>query len=840
MAKAPQEGDSALKSSPEPNKHEELEALEDDERSNKETSLDQTAVESGEKEEVMQDISDDSDSDSDSDDEAQQNQQLQALEAELVANPYNYDSHSQYIKLLRKMGDVEKLRASREAMSELFPLSPAMWQEWIKDELSLNTGSQDSFSAIEKLYERAVFDYMSVSLWCDYINFVQEFDPIVQQCSPAGISKARDLFERALTAAGLHVAEGSKIWEAYRQYDQAILLTIDETDTQAKEKQVQHIRGLFHRQLSVPLADMSSTLTEYKTWEGEQGSVQDPNVLSAYQKALEMYNARVQFEEHVTRLDSPDSERLQHYLSYLKFEETSGTPARVQVLYERAITDIPISPDLWLDYTRNLDKTLKVGSVVSNVYLRATKNCPWVGELWVRYLLSKERSHASEEELAEIFEKSLRCTFSTLDEYLDLFLTRIDGLRRRIAFAVEEDQLEYTKIREVFQHASDYLSPQMKNTEGLLHLHAYWARLEAKLGEDITAARGVWENFLKICGSMLEAWNDYIAMEVELGHINEARSIYRRCYSKRFSGTGSEDICHSWLRFEREFGNLEDFDHALQKVTPRLEQLRLFRMKQESNMIEENENNLRKNAHNKRKLGSDISKDQSPAKRQRGVDRAAEKAPVENKHHQNSSQVTKLEVVNPRNNKSDDNLAPKESKTYSDQCTAFISNLHLKATSEDIRSFFIDVGGVVAVRILNDKFTGKSRGLAYVDFMDDEHLAAALAKNKKQLLGKRLSILRSNPKRGRRESSAPKSLKEHADAPDHSSQKGSVSKETGDTSKLDVKDEGISSRKPRKNTFAVPRNVRPLGFTANRSKTEEEDEKPKSNDEFRNMFIRQG
>lgn len=31
----------------------------------------------------------------------------------------------------------------------------------------------------------------------------------------------------------------------------------------------------------------------------------------------------------------------------------------------------------------------------------------------------------------------------------------------------------------------------------MLHLHAYWARLETKLGGDIVAARGVWENFLK-------------------------------------------------------------------------------------------------------------------------------------------------------------------------------------------------------------------------------------------------------------------------------------------------------------------------------------------------------
>lgn len=43
------------------------------------------------------------------------------------------------------------------------------------------------------------------------------------------------------------------------------------------------------------------------------------------------------------------------------------------------------------------------------------------------------------------------------------------------------------------------------------------------------------------------------------------------------------------------------------------------------------------------------------------------------------------------------------------------------------------------------------KGLAYVDFSDDAHLAAALAKNKETLLGKKLSIARSAPKRGRRE-----------------------------------------------------------------------------------------
>lgn len=74
----------------------------------------------------------------------------------------------------------------------------------------------------------------SVSLWYDYLTFVQEYDPMVRDCLPAGISKARNLFERALTAAGLHVTEGTKLWEAYRTFEQAILLTIDESDIQVR------------------------------------------------------------------------------------------------------------------------------------------------------------------------------------------------------------------------------------------------------------------------------------------------------------------------------------------------------------------------------------------------------------------------------------------------------------------------------------------------------------------------------------------------------------------------------------------------------------------------------
>lgn len=43
--------------------------------------------------------------------------------------------------------------------------------------------------------------------------------------------------------------------------------------------------------------------------------------------------------------------------TYLKFKQSSVDPARVQILYKHAITEFPLSGNLWLDYTHYMDKT---------------------------------------------------------------------------------------------------------------------------------------------------------------------------------------------------------------------------------------------------------------------------------------------------------------------------------------------------------------------------------------------------------------------------------------------------------------------------------------------------
>ncbi|CAH9112053.1 unnamed protein product [Cuscuta epithymum] len=800
------------------------------------------------------------DSDSDDDDEAKQSLEIQALQIELSNNPSNYDAHVQYIRGLRKQGDIEKLRLAREAMGAIFPLSPDMWQEWIKDEMSLSSGSE-AFQAVQKLYERGVSDYLSVALWCDYLIYVQEHDPSVRSCSVDGISKARNLFERALTAAGLHVTEGGRIWELYREFEQAVLFTIEGTDPEVRDKQVQRIRSLFHRQLSIPLADMKNSLLAYKEWEVEQGGNIDVNssnldglpshVASAYKKALEMLNARLNFEGQISNKDANEADRLQQFMSYLKFEQSAGDLARTQILYERAVTDFPISCDIWLSYTLYMGKTLKTSRIVRDIHHRATRNCPWSGELWTRYLLCLERNRASEDEQTTVFEKSLQCTFLSIEEYLEVFLTRVDSLRRRMSSTGVGTDLGYTMIHDTFQRASDYLSPHLKNTEKLIQMHSYWAHLEANLGKQLIAADSVWENLLKFCGSMLDAWKAYISMEIETGQLSKARSLYKRCYSKKFPGTGSEDICHSWVRFEREYGSLEDLDFAVQKVTPRLEELQLFRLQQESKnswtSSELRENIVQKGTIEKRKPLSDAIDERPAAKRRK--EKANNSKSTEEKGKTKAIDLLgaiKMDVVVEEieqagtSKKEKEHVSSGKPKQYTDQCTAFVSNLSPKAKYDDLQKFFSDVGGVVAIRILTDKFTGKSRGLAYVDFCDDAHLVAALAKNKQTLHGKNLSILKSDPRQKRGKGLAPKNA-DHVGQVSKSDPKDSA--EVSNQSRVPKRAPSVDTQGDKiqlmgKNIFAMPRAVIKSKQKSEQVADEGGDENPRSNDEFRKMFLK--
>ena len=96
----------------------------------------------------------------------------------------------------------------------------------------------------------------AVAVWLEYVQY-----SIGGMAEEGGLATIRDTFERALTAVGIHVASGSMLWEAYREFECAVLAGLQPTpgsvaDSEAVKQidiQMKRIAKLFQRQLSVPL-----------------------------------------------------------------------------------------------------------------------------------------------------------------------------------------------------------------------------------------------------------------------------------------------------------------------------------------------------------------------------------------------------------------------------------------------------------------------------------------------------------------------------------------------------------------------------------------------------------
>ena len=78
----------------------------------------------------------------------------------------------------------------------------------------------------------------------------------------------------------------------------------------------------------------------------------------------------------------------------------------------------------------------------------------------------------------------------------------------------------------------------------------------------------------------------------------------------------------------------------------------------------------------------------------------------------------------------------------------YAGNLPWGLSEEDIREAFEAFGEVVSVKIIKDKFTGRSRGFGFVEMPNQEEGEAAIsALNGKDLKGREIVVNQARPRR---------------------------------------------------------------------------------------------
>ena len=80
----------------------------------------------------------------------------------------------------------------------------------------------------------------------------------------------------------------------------------------------------------------------------------------------------------------------------------------------------------------------------------------------------------------------------------------------------------------------------------------------------------------------------------------------------------------------------------------------------------------------------------------------------------------------------------------------YVGNLSFETMESDLQELFSKVGHVASCSLITDKFTGKSRGFAFVEMASDEEAKKAIAElNGKSVDGRALTVNEARPREDR-------------------------------------------------------------------------------------------
>src|SRR5215213_8796680 len=77
----------------------------------------------------------------------------------------------------------------------------------------------------------------------------------------------------------------------------------------------------------------------------------------------------------------------------------------------------------------------------------------------------------------------------------------------------------------------------------------------------------------------------------------------------------------------------------------------------------------------------------------------------------------------------------------------YVSNLSFNVQDGDLKEFFTPYGDVTSAKVINDKFTGKSRGFGFVEMSDNESAKKAITElDQSTVDGRSIKVMEAKPK----------------------------------------------------------------------------------------------
>jgi RNA recognition motif-containing protein len=396
----------------------------------------------------------------------------------LAENSYAYDSHVQLINLLHKgfiahvygtsnlvLHDprdynlLPDMRQAREAMDSRFAVGEDIWKDWISDEALLARQSEERVAVMDLCQKAVLEEPTSVTLWTIYGEWVMQIysiangfvqgDPDVWTDIDKEICKevfsreiCLDVWERAVEATAWRIDESHRVWDRY------IALVLQEFPDNPSPQAIEHVNTIFMRRLQIPHSTWSETSAKFWPIVSKFNASNWEEIMAATNEmagpAKQQFALRENHELNVRRAaESGDNTALYNaFTDYLTWERKNKrrSPFDFELrcsLYERALLRFPTVIEWWFDLADFVLKANSNNLIILSIMERATRHCPWSGDLWSRRILRAEVDKLPYDEVEQVKHKATNSgllDIGGMEEVLKVYSSWCGYLRRR-AFA---------------------------------------------------------------------------------------------------------------------------------------------------------------------------------------------------------------------------------------------------------------------------------------------------------------------------------------------------------------------------------------------------------------------
>lgn len=346
-----------------------------------------------------------------------------------------------------------------------------------------------------------------------------------------------DVWVDGMKAVESHIDDSDVVWDPYVQ-----ILSHDLARNPSADK-VKHVWTLFAERLQKPHSSWQATFQGFSQFVSQNydESIYEETMIAANKQSARSkkdFESRQDYEQRLQRAAEAKDQVaeytvLSEYIEWEleQFNNAKGSNTKLSyafelyiALLERANLRFPTAPAWWEDHVDLVMEYPKesTSDLLALVH-RASRHCPWSGNLWSKHLLAFEAAERAFVELEDIKHRAtstgLLEELGGMDELITVYTAWCGFLRRR-AFGSKagEDERDVAEmgIRSVMENVKDIgvrkYGKDFKGDPAFRAERMYVKFLSQSNRDD--EARETWTRLIHSHGDLVEFWDKYYTWEM--------------------------------------------------------------------------------------------------------------------------------------------------------------------------------------------------------------------------------------------------------------------------------------------------------------------------------------